>query len=415
MLNWLRQKYAARAARRAQLRETQKAADAALKADPLLYKRAVRRSDRALLRRWGLRAAFAVAVTGVTTVEPDLVSTPLDTHAAAHGVKDGLQQHFATQGIRVYHRRNPLMPFHLAGQNVRVGWQSSESGIVSRSIGVPFNYVGGLFNGFSGVLFPSALDAYSLSDSRDHAQRQCFIRPPGDVDSVTLLRGFTGIGGNITSDDQNDASVKRYYYTLIMTHEARHCDQDKNMKSALNEIDADVTADVLTRGMLSEERTLALRDYWGALRLTGAVVGNDVGHYSTVALIRGGVTPMQAIDDSAVVRRLVQVLQDAEAVNALVLPKEMSRIERRYHLSASLLAKQNAGDAQLRAKAAMFVHAVETLNARMQGYVIKTPHAQMAQRIDMSWLMRNYNPVQGENLPQPASSPRRSATPRAGS
>lgn len=415
MLNWLRQKYAARAAKRVQLHAARAAADAALKADPLLYKRAVRRSDRTLLRRWGLRAAFAVAVTGVTTVEPDLVSTPLDAHAAAHGVKNGLQQHFATKGIRVYHRRNPLMPFHLAGQTVRVGWQGSQGGVISRSIGVPFNYIGGLFNGFSSVLFPSALDAYSLSDSRAHAERQCFIRPPGEVDSVTLLRGFTGIGGNIASTDQNDAGVKRYYYTLIMAHEARHCDQDKNMKSALNEIDADVTADLLTRGMLSEQTTLALRDYWAALRLTGAVVGNDVGHYSTIALIRGGVTPMQAIDDSAVVRRLVQVLQDAEAVNGLVLPADMSRIERRYHLSVSLLATPNAGDAQLRAKAALFVHAVDSLNNRMQGYVIKTPHAQMARRIDMTWLMRNYNPVQGENLPQPASSPRRTALPRAGS
>ncbi len=409
MLAQLRQKYAARRARRAQARANAKAADAALAANPVLYKRAVRRNDIAFLRRWTLRAAFAVAVTGVTTVQPDLVSTTLDTHAAAHGVKDGLQQHFATQNIRVYHRRNPLMPFHFAGQAARISWQNND-GVIGRAVGVPFSYLGGLFNGFGSVIFPNALDAYSLADNQPHATRQCFIRPPGDVDSVTLLRGFTGLGGDITAQDQNDPAVKRYYYTLIMAHEARHCDQDKKMKSALNEIDADLAADRLTRGILSAEDTRAHRDYWAALRLTSAVVGNDVGHYSTPALIRGGITPMQAIDDSATVRRLVQVLQDAEAMNENVFPKGMTRIERRYHLSLALLADPNAGDAQLRAKAELFVRAVNYLDLRLQGYVVQTAHAQIAPRINMAWLTRSYNP-----LPQPALQPVRRTAPRAGS
>ena len=413
MLSWLRQKYAARTLRRAQARAAKKAADAAIKADPLLYKRAVRRHDMTLLRRWSLRAAFAVAVTGVTTVQPDLVSDPLDTHAAAHGVKDGLQKHFATPNIRVYHRRNPLMPFHMAGQMARISWQESDS-VVGRAIGVPFNYVGGLFSGFSSVIFATPLDAYSLSDNQPHANRQCFIRPPGHIDSGTLLTTFTGIGGNVRSDDHNNADVIRYYYTLVMAHEARHCDQDKKSHSgALNEIDADLVADRLTRGILSEEDRNERRQLWAVLRLTGAVVGNDVGHYSTPSLLRGGVTPMQAIDDAAVVRRLVQVLQEAEAKNKDAFPATMTRIERRYHLAHALLADERAGDAQLRAKVTLFIAAVDYLNAVTSNHIAATPTAQMTARIDFSWLTRDYNPAP-QRIGVPASSPR-AAAPRTGS
>lgn len=407
MLSWLRQKYAARHIRRAELRAAKKAADAAIKANPLLYKRAVRLHDKTLLRRWTLRAAFAVAVTGITTVEPDLVSAPLDQHAAAHGVQGGLQKHFSTQNIRVYHRSNPLVPFHLAGQMARISWQESDS-VIGRAIGVPFNYASGLFSGFGSILFSSPLDAYSLSDNQPPATRQCFIRPPGHIDSGTLLSTFTGLG-DVRADDENNAAVIRYYYTLVMAHEARHCDQDKKLHSStLNEIDADLVADRLTTGILSEEDRRIRRDLWAALRLTGAVVGNDVGHYSTPSLIRGGVTPLQAIDDAAVVRRLVLVLQDAETRNKDAFPASMSRIERRYHLAKAMLADAGAGDAQLRAKASLFISAVDYLNGIMANQVAATPHAQMASRIDMSWLTRNYNPA-----PLPVGVP--ASSPRAGS
>ena len=402
MLSWFRQKFAAMRARYQHAKELKKQADAAIATNPYVAKRVQRNNNRHFFRKWTLRAAFAVAVKGVTTAAPDLVSTPLDVHARANGVEGGMQQHFATQNIRVYHRRNPLMPFHFAGQAARMAWQDSHTAL-GRTIGVPINYISGLFTGFSGVIFPSALDAYSFSDSQPHATRQCYIRPPARLDSGDLFESFTGMNVDVQVPD--NATERRYYYTLVMAHEARHCDQDKDMRaSALNEIDADVIADRLTaRGNLatgiSDEDRANMRSYWAALRLVNAVVGQDVGHYSTPGLLRGGITPMQAIDDSSTVRRLVQVLADGERKNKAVLPDSMERIERRYHLAVALLADHNAGDAELRAKAALFVRAVNYLDSMLSIDVIATPHARIASRIDMRWLTRDYTPV----APRPAA------------
>lgn len=411
MLTWLRQKYAARKVKRAELRAAQKAADAAIKADPLLHKRAVRRENIKFLRRWSLRAAFAVAVTGVTTVQPDLVSTTLDQDAAAHGIKGGLQKNFATSSIRVYQRNNPLMPFHLAGQAVRIRWQEGDS-VAARVLATPLTYTGGLITGIENIIFASPLDAYSLSDNGPHGQRQCFIRPPSQLDSVTLFKAFTGLQGDITGRDQNPQAVSRYYYTLVMAHEARHCDQDKNINAGgLNEIDADIAADRIVSTTIAPEHHQQLRSYWAALRLVHAVVGGDIGHYSTPALFRGSTTPMQSIDDTATVRRLAIVMQDAEKKNAAALDG-LSTIERRYHLALALLADPHAGDAALRGKAALFARAVNYLNGMVGKQMITTPHAQLAPRLDMTWLTRNYNPVPEGTRAQPKTAP---AAPRANS
>lgn len=413
MLVWLRQKYADRKAKRAELRVAQQNADADLKANPLLVTRATRVLNRRMLRRWSLCAAFSVAVTGVTTAYPDLVSTPLDTHAAANGVGDGLQKHFATPNIRVYQRHNPLMPFHLAGQMVRLSWSRTDTALGGVFV-APFYYATGMLQGIFGVIAPSALDAYSLSDNRPHAERQCYIRPPGEVDSESLIKSFTGIAGNHQLHVSNAADIKRYYYTRIMAHEARHCDQDKDMQaSALNEIDADVTADRLTAGTVSDNDRVVLQGVWETWRIISAVMGNNTGHYTTTALIRGSVTPMQAIDDAAVVERLVRVLQDAAVKNKDAFPSSMRPIEQRYHLTLSLLAQEDAGDAQLRAKAELFVRAVNHIDGIAQNQLIVMPHAQIAGRIDVSWLTREYQPVPVPVSVKPAVL--RVMSPRAGS
>lgn len=408
MLSWFRQKFSALRARYQHSKELKKQADAAIATNPYVTKRVQRNNNRRFFRKWTLRAAFAVAVTGATTAAPDLVSAPLDAHARANGVEGSMQQHFATQNIRVYHRRNPLMPFHFAGQAARMAWQDNQTAL-GRGISVPINYVGGLFSGFGSVIFAQPLDAYSFSDRQPHAKRQCYIRPPGRLDSGELFESFTGMNVDVQVPD--NAAERRYYYTLVMAHEARHCDQDKDMRaSALNEIDADVIADRLTsRGNLaaglSADDRANMRSYWAALRLVNAVVGQDVGHYSTPGLLRGGITPMQAIDDSSTVRRLVQVLADGERKNKAVLPDSMEGIERRYHLAKALLADRSAGDAELRAKAALFVRAVDYLDGMLSINVIATPHARIASRIDMTWLTRDYTPV----APRPAAT----ATPAA--
>lgn len=396
MLSWLRRTYAARRDRRLQARADKKAADAALAANPLLHKRALRRENIIVVRRWTLRAAFAVAVSGATTVQPDLVSASLGDYAAAHGA-DGLQNNFSTASIRVYDRRNPLVPFHMAGQDVRRHWQGG-GGLFYRSATAPVVYSVGLVKGAVTLIFSAPLDAYSISDNAPYAVRQCFIRPAGHLDTAVLFKDFTGVAAKPAVRGGTEESMARYYATLTLAHEARHCDQDKSMGGGgLNEIDADMVADRIAGAGLSPKHHAALRSYWASLRLIHAVADGDVGHYSTPALLRGRTTPLQAIDDTATAWRLMLVLQGGESHNAVAL-SELGAVERRYHLAVALLADRKAGDARLRGKAQAFVQAVRTLNTASDGKLITVPHKKIAAHIDMAWLRQTYNPML---LPEP--------------
>ncbi len=400
MLAWLKKKTAERV-------EMEKAACAAVDANPYVFKRVKKLQRRSFYRRWGLRLAFSLAATGVTTAAPDLVSQPLDQHMAGKGLQDGLQQHFATKDIRVYHRRNPLMPFHLAGQAARISWQDS-SGYFFKPLVASFSYASGLVMGFGGVVLPSALDAYSIADGMPLDKRQCFIRPPARVTSAVLFESFTGLAAKDVADDQAK-DIERYYYQLVMAHEARHCDQDKQLSaSAVHEIDADLVADRLTAGMLPEADRQGYREYWANLRLIGAVVGQDAGHYSTIGLRRGTITPLQALQDASAVKKLIDVLRDAESKNPN-FGRGMTSLERRYHLSRKLLNVPGVDDRELRQKAVGFVEAVLVMNELADGGVITTEHEKVASQIDFGWLTR-----QGSfALPQQEQRPAPTATPQA--
>ncbi len=388
MRAWLRRQFDKRAARRTQVAE----AKAAIKSNPQVAKRVLRTRRAAILRHLTLAAAFSGSVSGLTATYPDLVSVPLDDHAKAHGIEDGLQKHFATKNIRVYQRNNPLVAFDFAGRVFGYVWEQKST--YKDYALLPVYYGWGLYTGAKQVMSRHPLDAYAMTDNKPLSSRSCIIRPPGRVDDALLFKSFTGTHLTITNKGPRDEASERYYYALIMAHEGRHCDQDKLMSaSALNEIDADIRADRIAYPLLPQDEAERARSYWAALRLVSAVSGHDIGHYSTAGLLRGGITPMQAVDDAAHVQRLAQVLSDGERMNREALGDIKDRIERRYHLARALLALPEAGDAHLRRKAAMFVEIVEYLDANAGNNLLSVKAEGFEGKLDMQWVDRDYDPV----------------------
>lgn len=346
-------------------------------------------------------------------------SQSLGEHMAAKGVAvENAEQYYSANNIRVYSRSNPLYIWHEAGNMTKhvVGeaLKDPSTDVVSKGISVistPLVFGIGLFQTTTTFILPHPLDAHALVPDQPLDQRTCFIRPPGDVSADKFVNKFTGFDVEDYKFKSDKGELRKIFYTYVMGHEARHCDQNMKLHtSSLNEADADLYAlrlvTALTGNSPASQEAQTILEH---VRIKNAVAGSDAYHGSTLALERMGQTPMDAQQDYANASTLNRMLRDADEMNKEAMIKgakdgEMEKVERFYHLTRAMLdggyLKDNPALVQT---AQSFVNSMEYFQGVSGGEVIKTDHAQV--KTDLSYLTRQY-------LPAPDKIPAKAATAR---
>lgn len=372
-----------------------------------VQKAVLKKVRRRRLKKLGLIFAASAALSTGLQYAPDAVSTKLDDFMTQKNFGGDFSQHFHAKEIRVYDRFNPLYPFHLAGNAVKMTWQDGERdglGTVPLVVGTPFLYTGMLWKGFTDMIPGNKLDAYSISNSDEAANRTTYIRPPGDFSLNRFMGDFSGVNGQ-KLEFQSDREVLRdILFQFVMLHEARHGDQDKTVFGTTNESDADLYAFrvMKARGtdsaLLNEAATIVAH----ARAINGAV-GGDAEHASTFTLQRGQQRVFDAHQDAASFERLNQLLAEADGRNRDKFPDAMPRGNRYLYLTLAMhgqgLLKEDPG---LDKAATSFVQALGYFDKLSGGKIIDQEFD--LSQIDLKYLTQVYKPVPDKLVPakQPA-------------
>ena len=385
--------------------------------NPRIQKAVFKARRRSFIKRLLVSGVAAAAISTGTQYYPDTVSTPLDQYMANKGHTPDFSIHFHAANIRVYDRWNPLYPFHVAGQGAKLTWQSIDadpeiSGPISKGISKGLStaivYPTMLFQGFSTLLMPNALDAYAIPNDAPHNKREVFIRPPGQIKIADFISDF----GHVNSDKlyfQNEPKdLERVLYQYVMLHEARHGDQRTDVATSLNEADADRYAfSVLAaRGHKKELLSEALSIITHS-RTMASVLGGGTSHTTSVALLRPYQTPYGAYKDEAALQRLHKVLSDAEVMNKDVFPEDMGRGSRFIYLAGAMNKQGVANqDPDMKLALNMFVGAVAYFNGVTGGAIVNTEFD--LKKINIRYLQEQYKPVEDKlgipGIPTPAAS-----------
>jgi hypothetical protein len=382
--------------------------------DKRVQKAVFKSRRRRFFKRLLVTSVAAAAISTGTHYAPDSVSTPFNTYMTENGHAENFHDHFHAKNIRVYDRWNPLYPFHLAGQGVKITWneidQDKESGnaskAFSKAVTTPIVYYSMLFKGAGDLILPHPIDAYALSGNAPHSEREVFIRPPKSVNLGDFISDFGRVNTTEMTFKNDKAELERVIFEYIMLHEARHGDQDKGVAVSLNESDADRYGfDVLAaRGnkteLLSEARAIITHS-----RTMSSVLGGGTSHTTSVALMRPYATPYNAYRDEAALHRLHQVLSDADVMNKDAFPEDMSRGNRFVYLAAAL-KKQGltARDPDMQLATDLFLNAAGFFNTASGGTLIDRSFN--IDNINMSYLQQQYKPVEDKLSPPQTPPPR---------
>jgi hypothetical protein len=336
-------------------------------------RRAIRRDK--IKKRLKVMFGVAVASTAISTathLRPDLVSTTFEDHLKQKQIDPSLVDHFHAQNIRVYDRWNPLMPFHLAAQAVKLQWQESDSPI-SSVIGTPFAYATGMWMGAQHILLPiHSLDAYSIAGSGDPKDRDVWIRPPADFTLNEFMSGLAKVEISNVQVKSDKKELEKFLYTYVMLHEARHGDQIKAINTAANESDADLYA--LTILALKTENMDLFNEAYQiiqASRVMSSVIGGGETHSTGASILRGYQTPVGAFQDSSALKRLHDVVSEIDKINGHAFGGNDARGNRMIYITGALLTQGwLENDPELKQAAVLFLRSSFYVNELSGGRLV---------------------------------------------
>jgi len=373
---------------------------------------------KAVLKQWakGRRKKFfhlALASTALSTVLqfcPFLVSRPFDEHMEKNGSPHtSLQDHFHAQDTHVYHRWNPLVPFHLAGRMGVLGWEEAgreDGGLLSKTGSASLGYILGLGQGVMELIpfMSSPLDAYSFTGSGPVEERTVFIRPPARLSAqeFTAKFGHAGLENfKFKSDPQQLAQV---FYDYVMLHEARHGDQNKSMSGTANESDADLYAWKVLRARGVDESVLSeAAEIITHARVMQAVIGGGTDHTTSFSLQRGFQTAAHAHNDAAIFWQFHGMLLEAHELNEHVFDPATPKANRYIYLAIGMMASGALDHNPVMQKAArQFISSASYFSRLGEGSLVNSSFPLKA--LDFSYLNQEYKPVP-DKLAPPAPPP----------
>lgn len=381
--------------------------------DKRVEKAIVTQRRRRFLRKLLITSVAAGAISAGTQYYPDSVSTPLDQYMAEKGHGTEFSSHFHASNIRVYDRGNPLYPFHLAGQGVKITWQgidsNTETGPVGKALAklftTPSTYYSFLFKGAGDLIFPHPLDAYSIANNVPTDKREVMIRPPKDIDLADFVSDFGYISADTLVFKNNPRALEHALFEYTMIHEARHGDQNKNVITSLNEADADRYAFAVleARGykpaLISEVRDIIVNS-----RTMASVLGGGTDHSTSISLMRPNQTAYNAYKDENALHRLHQILMDADNINKDKFPDGISRGSRFIYMAIAM-QKQNIADKDpdMQMALGVFTKAALYFDTVTDGQILNKNID--LDKIDMGYLKQPYKPVE-DKLKAPVTSKR---------
>lgn len=358
------------------------------------------------------RAAFAYArrrpkrsivltslALGVATQPlPQTVSTPLDDYMTSRGMP-AIAPYFATGHIRVYNRYNVLQAWH------STTFMSRQAGpYLLRDPLKVFDLAEHNLTTFLTTFVPTTLDAYSIGSAENSARdQQCFIRPPGNAPLADYINGFTGFKAKAYATALPQAQMQKVFYTYIMAHEARHCDQRGwyRPNSQIIESDADLYALRVVDRIYGADAARELRALLLPLRTLSTVIGKDDGHASAPVLATGSQGMQQSLRNKAAYGQLRDLLSAVAENNEDGALKRFDDTDAYYHATRALLADRNFRDMGMRQRAAEFVVAVDALQARTKDRLIK-PLAR-GTFVDTAAVTADFTPADGPLMPKRAA------------
>lgn len=370
------------------------------------------RATRTFLRRsFKICLYSGIASLGLQMAPDNLMTSSLNDHMAAQGMGEDLQQYFNAKNIRVYSRSNPLYILDGAGDTVgieneeaaRVGRKTKGEKIVDDIVSTPFRYPSALLTHFTTASLPHPLDAYSISSGVPLESRDCYIRPPAKINVVDYINTFTGMDAESYAFKTDINTLERLLYKYVMLHEARHCDQNKDMDTAsLNETDSDLFAiNTLMKTEKDIDAVNELREILMHVRIYHGVAG-DNAHMSYFGIDRQGQTPLQSITDVGGTIALSDLLSTAVRMNRDSFDKDTQWNEKYYHITRHLLDRdmlKNQPDLEKAAKA--FIGSIDYFeSSAVDKKIINTPHKDI--KIDMGYLNKAYYPAVGKTAPKAA-------------
>lgn len=300
-------------------------------------------------KKWKRRVAVvlsSVSLSMLLPYAPDLYSDDYNDYMGQQGHAKNLKDHFHAANIRVYHRGSLLAPFHQAGAMTKLNREmmkdETETSAVGLGIMSSFFYAKTLVEGlFTTVLPFSSLNAYSytLELKKPVQESSCYIHPPGDFTLQDFLSDFSGLEMETVRTKNKPEDLQKTFNAYVMLHEARHCDQNKNLQaSPVNESDADLysfkvlKAQGTSPALLQESQSLIRY-----IRIINAVAKGDISHASGITLNRGEQTLHDAHNDAAIFQSLHNLLVDAHNINKDAFEKKTKMGVRLYYLTEALL------------------------------------------------------------------------------
>lgn len=192
------------------------------------------------ISRISLKAVMACAAISAVGMlgDPDWTTTDLEEYAADQDLPETTFDNIDHEKIRVYQKKNPLLYFKLAGDEIV---QASATVIKYPSF-ADLNdsghttklelaaTIGKFVAQYPAVLYRAAvlgidlntdpLNAFAMMPQTD--EQTCLIMPPGQMDAETFIKRFTGL----KAEDLREFKITpREINEFIMLHEARHCDR----------------------------------------------------------------------------------------------------------------------------------------------------------------------------------------------
>lgn len=365
------------------------------------------RATRTFIRRsFKICLYSGIASFGLQMLPDQLMTKSLNEHMAEQGMGEDLQKYFNAKNIRVYSRSNPLYILDGAGDAARIeneeaarsARKTNGEKIVDDTILTPLRYPSILWKHFTTAIFPHPLDAYALSSGVPLESRECYIRPPGKINIADYINTFTGLDAENYTFKNDPATLERLLYKYVMLHEARHCDQNKDIDTgSLNETDSDLFAiNILMKTEKDTAAVTELREILMYVRLYHGIAG-DNAHMSSFGIEREGQTPMQSLQDVGGTIALSDLLSTAVRMNRDSFNKDTQWNEKYYHISRHMLDKgmfKNQPDLEKTAKA--FVDSIDYFEkSAVDKKIINTPHKDI--KIDMGYLNKAYYPPVGKS------------------
>lgn len=324
-----------------------------MKAPLRLFSYAYRKPWRSLL--------FATVAAGtVVHMLPQTASRTLDEHMAAQGLSD-LQDHFNQKNIRVYHRSNPLQILHSASFIVKQmpgAIVDTPADTHKHIADLPF----GIFLHGHYMLAQSPLSAFAWKLETN----TCFVRPPEHAPAEDFIKELSGNmrAHNPALNGHTKEKLADIFYTFVIAHEARHCDQSSDVPKDLRENLSDLHA---ARSVLEiygdnaeTRQALLLIRHARFLAALGRHPKNEAHHTTHSALARGWTDAATLQKDNATFARFKKVHYEVLERNedAFAALPDMRAVHRRM---IDLLRGPDYAAPELRPHAEELIAAVQSL------------------------------------------------------